>query len=1491
VNRLYGQEGDSQARACAIFKQGVALVKAGQLEAGLLRFEAALQLFRAASDRLGEGSTLSSIGRVYEDLRKDEQALTSYQQALAIFQEIGNQPMVGTILHVIGLVCDNLGRLEQALDSYQQALAIAREIGDREGEGRTLRNLVRVYLQLGQVYQALGQYRQALDYLEQALAIAREIGDQEKEGTTLNNIGQVYEAQGEYHWALNCYRQALAIQQEIGDRLGEGSTLNNMGVIYQTLGEYQQALENLQQSLAIHRDINYRAKQGRTFYNIGLVYNVLGQDEQALSYYQQALTMMRESGDREGEGAAFCYIGMLYGLQGQHQQALDYHQQALSIFQEIGNRAWEGKLFAGIGADYKRMGQYQQARESLQQALKISQEIGDQGGEAGTLFLLGESERNLDYLQQALGIFQEIGDQGGEWQTLARIGFLYEIQGDTARAIDFYKQAIEVKEDIQGNLKIEELKLSFAEQIDVYECLIGLLCSQRRDQDMREAFRYMERSRARAFLDQVANNPLDFRTGADPKLLQQEETLKAQITALRTQLSNLLKQEGSLKHQIRTLHTQLVQLRSHPSNQLDTEAIAAVQKQLDACEKEYSQLLTQLKLTSPEVASLVSVDVATLQEIQGLLDPDTTLVEYFVTEGIILVYIITHRAFVVFPLDLRREDLTKKIEAFRRFTNLKNPHPKSLQQLHEWLITPLKKYLTTSHLTIVPHGILHYLPFAALTDGQRYLCDDYTIITLPCASVLRFLPEKRKPSTGTLLALGNPTTTEPLPALHYAQQEAHTIAQLYNTEALVGAAATQTALFSKARSAEILHIAAHGKYNRHNPLFSTLYLAPDDQDDGRLEVHDIYTLDLTLATNLVVLSACQTQLGELSKGDEVVGLTRAFLYAGTPSVMASLWSVDDKVTGLLMERFYTYLRSGMTKAQALRMAQMEVRAEYPHPYYWAAFVLTGDGAEMTNNFQTVRADDVLLDEQKAPHEALVAELKLMIRARYPLLYIVTAEEEPVEAVFAQLAAQSQPQRQVLIWDIVRGWNDNGSDKGSVMGALNRIGKADSQKAIIFVLRDLHPILRNPYTDKNSPVVRELRNLARELKRNRQTLILTSHELELPSELREETTVIDFPLPDVSEINYVISQLVVPEKLKVSGLLREQLVKACQGLSRARIQRVLAKALAAKQQVDETDIDGVLEAKKQAIRQTGILEFFTTRESLKNIGGLENLKQWVRMRQNSFTEAARRYGIPSPKGVLLVGIQGTGKSLSAKTIAHEWRLPLLRLDSGRLFGGIIGESESRVRQMIQLAEAMAPCVLWIDEIDKAFGNITSGFDGDSGTSRRVFSSLITWMQEKTASVFIVATANNVRILPAELLRKGRFDEIFFLNLPTEAERREIFKVHLQRLRPSRLRNFDVALLAKKAENLSGAEIEQVIVDAMHRAFNCGNNGQQRDFTTEDIYQAISETVPLAAIAREQIESLKHWAAEVGAKTASDDARLVKELEEYILEQQLRPLEID
>ena len=239
------------------------------------------------------------------------------------------------------------------------------------------------------------------------------------------------------------------------------------------------------------------------------------------------------------------------------------------------------------------------------------------------------------------------------------------------------------------------------------------------------------------------------------------------------------------------------------------------------------------------------------------------------------------------------------------------------------------------------------------------------------------------------------------------------------------------------------------------------------------------------------------------------------------------------------------------------------------------------------------------------HQEIVEQLDLMLRARYPLIYLVGVEEEPIKEVLTQVCDRAN--RELRLWDIVRGWDDSGADKGSAIAALGRIAKASIDKSAVYVLRDLHPVLKFPLQASNVPIVREIKNLAHDLKRSRKTLILTSHSLDVPQEFIEEMTVIDFPLPDIEEIDTLISQIVVPEKLKLSQLAKEQLVKACQGLSRARIQRVLAASIAAKQHISEQDIDSVLEAKRQAIRQTGILEFFTTQESLKSVGGLDNLK--------------------------------------------------------------------------------------------------------------------------------------------------------------------------------------------------------------------------------------------------------------------------------------------
>ena len=490
------------------------------------------------------------------------------------------------------------------------------------------------------------------------------------------------------------------------------------------------------------------------------------------------------------------------------------------------------------------------------------------------------------------------------------------------------------------------------------------------------------------------------------------------------------------------------------------------------------------------------------------------------------------------------------------------------------------------------------------------------------------------------------------------------------------------------------------------------------------------------------------------------------------------------------------------------------------------------------------------------------EFTLLLRACYPLIYIPTNEEERAEKAIAE-ATQKVSKRNVYVWDFVNGYQENpnnaGFGKRNPLQALEFVTRMPHKAGGVFILRDFQRFL------EDIAVSRELRNLAKKLKSQPKNIVIIAPQVNIPAELTEVITVVDFALPSTLEIKTEIERLILATGQNLSEQLLDELVRAAKGLSLERIRRVLTKAIAFNGKLEPDDVELILEEKRQSIRQTQILDYYPATEQISDIGGLDNLKNWLLRRGGAFSEQARAYGLPNPRGLLLVGIQGTGKSLTAKAIAHHWHLPLLRLDVGRLFAGLVGESESRTRQTIELAEALSPCILWIDEIDKGFAGLDG--KGDSGTTSRVFGTFITWLAEKKTPVFVVATANNIRALPPEMLRKGRFDEIFFVGLPSESERKAIFEVHLVKLRPHNLGNYDVKRLAYETPDFSGAEIEQTIIEAMHIGFS-----QNRDFTTDDILEAASQIVPLAKTAQEQIEFLQKWVAAGKARLASKDNNL-------------------
>lgn len=492
------------------------------------------------------------------------------------------------------------------------------------------------------------------------------------------------------------------------------------------------------------------------------------------------------------------------------------------------------------------------------------------------------------------------------------------------------------------------------------------------------------------------------------------------------------------------------------------------------------------------------------------------------------------------------------------------------------------------------------------------------------------------------------------------------------------------------------------------------------------------------------------------------------------------------------------------------------------------------------------------------------ELNILLQAQYPLIYLVTSEEERAEQAISILA-QAKPTKRLYLWTVTHGIVEYGQPRSvtqhntvSPEAAIEWVMR--QREPGIFVFKDLHPFIDSP------AVTRWLRDAIASFKGTQKAIVLMSPVQNIPIELEKEVILVDFPMPTMTELNQVLTtQLDQTRTRRITTETREKLLKAALGLTRDEAEKVYRKAQVTAGRLTEEEVDIVLSEKKQLIRRNGILEFMEEDETIDSVGGLDELKHWLKQRSNAFTERAREYGLPQPKGMLILGVPGCGKSLIAKTTSRLWGLPLLRLDMGRVYdGSMVGRSEANLRNALKTAESISPAILFIDEMDKAFAGTTGSADSDGGTSSRIFGSFLTWMQEKTSPVFVMATANRVERLPGEFLRKGRFDEIFFVDLPTAEERKEIFRIHLTKRRRE-IDRFDLDQLANVCDGFSGAEIEQALVAAMYEAF-----AQDREFTQLDIIAASRATLPLSKTMTEQVTALRDWARQRARPAAASVA---------------------
>lgn len=506
----------------------------------------------------------------------------------------------------------------------------------------------------------------------------------------------------------------------------------------------------------------------------------------------------------------------------------------------------------------------------------------------------------------------------------------------------------------------------------------------------------------------------------------------------------------------------------------------------------------------------------------------------------------------------------------------------------------------------------------------------------------------------------------------------------------------------------------------------------------------------------------------------------------------------------------------------------------------------------------------------------------LLRARFPYIHITTYEETRLIKELTRIVSTPDlinSVRKVYVWKSSEGFKDSNGmiqeDTYEKIQALNFVRKCEEDALFIFL--DFHVFCKNTSGNFDDTVVRFLKDLIPNLKqaRNFRNVIFVSSTFTLPDDLKKDITVLDFDLPTSDEIASVLDGIIRDNsggnlKVNLNPKEKEELVKAAVGLTLQEAENAFARAMVNDGCLNSEDVDIVLKEKSQVIKKSDILEYIDSKVKIEDVGGLENLKKWLSKRDKSWLDSAKKYGLPSPKGVLLTGVPGCGKSLIAKSISSMWHLPLLRFDVSKVFNMYVGNSESNMREAIKMAEAISPCVLWIDEIEKGFSGL--GGSGDSGTTSRIFGTFLSWMQEKTKPVFVVATANNIDSLPSEMMRKGRFDEIFFIDLPTFNERKQIFKVHLEsRLTYPEVRgDFEIndetlKHLSNITEGFGGSELEQIVVMGLYDAFS-----EDRSITLNDFENAVKNTVPLSVTQAEQIISIRNWAnVRAVAATAQED----------------------
>lgn len=910
-------------------------------------FQSALLLYQRSNNYEEQSRVLNNIGYIYYLLGQIEKAFEYYQQSLAIAEKIGSLSHKLLVLNNIGSVYDSLGQKNEALENYEQSLLIAIQLGDRFSEARTLNNI-------GLIYFNLGQNDKALEYYQKSLPIRQEVGDRSGEGITLSNIGGIYTRLGQNNQALEYHKQSLSIARETHNSLTESNALNNIGEIYDNLEQKNQALEHYQQSLLIKQKIGDRSGEGITLNNIGTIYNYLGIKTKALECYHQALSIAREINNRSSEGIILNNIGLLYSNSEEKNKALEYYRQSLTITKEIGDRSVEGTVLKNIGNIERDLGKKEEALEYYQKSLAIAKEVNNRSVEgiilndiAVVYSDLGQKENAMKYYYQSLAIAKEVGNRSDEAHTLSNIGHINLDNGDYQATVKYLLNAVEIYDSINAKELSDDLKISyFQTYLDTYYFLQQVLLIEGRITD---AMEIAERGRARALVDLLNKRfagSAEFIPTEQPTIVELKAIAKNENSSLVTY--TIVKRDNAHKIYIYIIT---------PSGKTEFREVDLAVANLDLSEIVQSarNIVTQRPGDQKE----------TNRSATGMETNQFTVGEYVKLKGEFptdepwqIIAIDQEKGIVTLDQNLREAPL-ENVSIDRIASKTNTP----LQQLHQILIEPIADLLPrnpTEKVIFMPQGALFGVPFPALQDKEgTYLLEKHTILTSPSIQVLAQTAQQNQRiaqqdrTDHQPLIVGNPYPyPQGLASLENARQEAIDIANLLGTQPLLGQEATKAQVLAQMPKADILHFATHASFNDQNGIQSAIYLtaepgAPDDglfQTPGRITAEEIFNQfeNNPLNASIAVLSACDTGQGEIT-GDGVIGLSRSLIAAGVPSVLVSLWSVNDASTKTLMTEFYRQWQTErVDKATALRNAMLKLKEQYPEPYYWGAFTLIGE---------------------------------------------------------------------------------------------------------------------------------------------------------------------------------------------------------------------------------------------------------------------------------------------------------------------------------------------------------------------------------------------------------------------------------------------------------------------------------------------------------------------------------------------------------------------